>query len=194
MRDLAAEIALDLPDVVDQVDFVSTVVDRITPRATAQDRASLALATGRHDAAPVVTEPFSEWVLQGDFPSGRPSWESVGARFVADLAPFEQRKLWLLNGAHSLLAYAGGVRGHQTVAEAVADPRCRQEVEQWWDQVQPHLGLPAGGDRGIPQRSPRDASPTRACGTSWRRSPSTAPVKLPLRVLPVLRAERAGRT
>ena len=191
VRDLAAEIAPDLPDVVDQVDFVSTVVDRITPRATAQDRASLALATGRHDAAPVVTEPFSEWVLQGDFASGRPSWESVGARFVADLAPFEQRKLWLLNGAHSLLAYAGGVRGHRTVAEAVADPRCRQEVEQWWDQVQPHLGLPQEEVAAY-----RSALLGRFANPRIRHELAQiavdGSVKLPLRVLPVLRAERAA--
>ena len=73
----------------------------------------------------MVTEPFTEWVLSGEFPAGRPAWEDAGARFVDDITPFEERKLWLLNGAHSLLAYAGSARGHQTIAEAVADPVCR---------------------------------------------------------------------
>ena len=70
-------------------------------------------------------------MLSGAFPAGRPRWEDAGATFTDDVAPFEQRKLWLLNGAHSLLAYAGSIRGHETVAEAVADddlPRLARAV------------------------------------------------------------------
>jgi fructuronate reductase len=103
-----------------EVSFVSTSVDRITPHT---------------DGADVVTEPFSDWVLQGDFPSGRPDWGSAGARFVADIEPWEQRKLWLLNGAHSILTYAGIVRGHSTVSEAIADPDCRGLVEAFWAEA-----------------------------------------------------------
>ena len=75
----------------------------------------------------MVTEPFSEWVLSGRVPRraaapGRPP--APGSSTTS--RPFEQRKLWLLNGGHSLLAYAGSARGHQTIAEAVADPVCRE--------------------------------------------------------------------
>src|SRR5690606_27771747 len=91
---------------------------------TDEDRARVGELTGFDDHSPVVTEPFTEWVLAGEFPAGRPSWERAGARFVDDVRPFEQRKLWLLNGAHSMLAYAAPTRGHATVAEAVADPEC----------------------------------------------------------------------
>ena len=106
--------------------------------------------TGRTDAAPVVTEPFSEWVLSGEFPGGRPAWDAAGARFVDDIAPFEERKLWLLNGGHSLLAYAGSARGHRTIAEAVNDPICRDWMVQWWTEASGHLTpVPAGG-RGLP--------------------------------------------
>ena len=125
------------------VSFASTVVDRITPATTADDRVSAERATGHEDRCAVVTEPFSEWVLCGDFPAGRPAWESAGARFVGDLRPFAERKLWLLNGGHSLLAYAGSALGHATVASAVSDPRCRAWLEGWWDDVTPTLGLPA---------------------------------------------------
>jgi fructuronate reductase len=124
------------------VSFASTVVDRITPATTTADLVSAKRATGREDRCAVVTEPFSEWVLSGDFPAGRPAWESAGAHFVSDVRPFAERKLFLLNGGHSLLAYAGSVLGHATVAEALADPRCREWLEDWWDGVTPVLALP----------------------------------------------------
>ncbi|MGO8687697.1 MAG: mannitol dehydrogenase family protein [Candidatus Dormibacteria bacterium] len=125
------------------VAFVSTVVDRITPATSPTDLALVEEEIGRQDLAAVVTEPFSEWVLCGEFPAGRPGWEAAGARLVADETPFAERKLWLLNGGHSLLAYAGSVLGHATVAAAVGDPLCRAWLEEWWDAATPALRLPA---------------------------------------------------
>jgi fructuronate reductase len=125
------------------VSFVSTSVDRITPATTPADHAVAARLTGFDDRSPVVTEPFTDWILQGDFPAGRPRWEDAGARFVADVAPFERRKLWLLNGGHSLLAYRGIESGHSTVFEAWADETLRDEVEQLWAEAREVLDLPA---------------------------------------------------
>jgi fructuronate reductase len=125
-----------------EVSFVSTSVDRITPAATDDDRRLAELEIGLFDAAPVVTEPFSDWVLCGEFPGGRPDWEVAGARFVAEIEPWELRKLWLLNGGHSLLAYLGLLRGHQTVADAIADPELADALGRFWDLAQRHL--PAG--------------------------------------------------
>lgn len=139
VREFAAQVSPEAAQAVAIATFVTTMVDRITPRTTEQDRRDVVAATGRTDLAPVVTEPFSEWVLSGEFPSGRPAWETAGAQVVEDVAPFEQRKLRLLNGAHSLLAYAGSLRGHETVAEAIADPACRDWVQQWWDDATPGL-------------------------------------------------------
>lgn len=102
------------------VSFVSTSVDRITPVTT--------------DGA-VITEPFSDWVLAGGFPAGRPAWETAGARFVDDIESWENRKLWLLNGAHLILAFAGLRKGIATVADAIDDPRCRALVEDFWAEA-----------------------------------------------------------
>lgn len=134
--ELAAAVDDDLAGWIENhVSFVSTMVDRITPATTEADRAAVFVLTGRADRAPVVTEPFTEWVLQGEFPAGRPAWERAGARFVDDLAPDEHRKLWLLNAGHSLLAYEGLARGLTTVAEACADPGCRTALEQLWSEA-----------------------------------------------------------
>ncbi|MEU4425019.1 mannitol dehydrogenase family protein, partial [Actinoplanes sp. NPDC024001] len=175
----------------DTVSFVTTMVDRITPATTDDDVRAVAELTGRADAAPVVTEPYAEWVLRGDFPGGRPAWHAAGARFVADVTPYEQRKLWLLNGGHSLLAYAGSALGLESVAQAVTDPRCRPWLEQWWDEAAGHLTLPAGEiadyraalvDRWSNPRIQHRLAQIAADGS----------VKLPVRILPVLRAERAA--
>ncbi|UIJ35933.1 mannitol dehydrogenase family protein [Allobranchiibius sp. GilTou73] len=132
-----------LPWIEDTVSFVTTVVDRITPRTTDEDRAEVSRQLDVDDPEVVPTEQFTEWILAGDFPNGRPAWEVAGARFVRDVRPFEQRKLWLLNGAHSLMAYAGSTRGHETVAQAIGDPVVRGWVEEWWSCACAHLELPA---------------------------------------------------
>ncbi|MFW6599536.1 mannitol dehydrogenase family protein [Propionibacteriaceae bacterium Y2011] len=121
------------------VSFVSTMVDRITPATTDADIADVQRLVGWQDRSPVITEPFSEWVLAGNFPGGRPAWEQVGATIVDDVEPYEQRKLWLLNGAHSLLAYLGLSRGHETIAQAMGDDTCVQAVHQVWADAAPCL-------------------------------------------------------
>lgn len=170
---------------------VTTMVDRITPRTTASDERTVRAAIGREDRVPVVTEPFSEWVLSGAFPGGRPVWEAAGATFTDDVTPFEQRKLWLLNGGHSLLAYAGSIRGHETVADAVADDACRGWLEQWWAEAGAHLPQ---ADAEL--SAYRTALLERFANPRMRhllaQVVADGSQKLPIRTLPVLRAERAA--
>lgn len=108
----------------------SSMVDRIVPATTATDRHELAARIGLSDDAAVMTEPFSQWVIEDRFVGPRPRWENVGAELVDDVAPYELAKLRMLNGAHSLLAYMGLQRGHTYVHQAIADPQLRALVEQ----------------------------------------------------------------
>lgn len=103
----------------DKAAFPSTMVDRIVPATTDADRATVTEATGLADAWPIMTEPFTQWVVEDHFPSGRPAWESVGVTFVADVDAFELMKLRLLNGSHSTLAYLGYLSGHETVSDVM---------------------------------------------------------------------------
>jgi fructuronate reductase len=174
-----------------EISFVSTSVDRITPRTTPADLAAAAALTGWQDDAAVVTEPFRDWVLSGAFPGGRPAWERAGAHFVDDIEPFEQRKLWMLNGAHSLLAYAGLVRGHETVAQAMADPACRGWVNDWWDAVERHLpaeGLDLPGYRAALLARFDNARIEHRLG----QISGEAVTKLRVRIVPTVLAERAA--
>jgi fructuronate reductase len=192
VQDLAAEVDEMLPGWIDNhIDFATSMVDRITPHTTDADRELVERARGYVDAAPVPTEPFSEWVVSGGFPAGRPRWQDAGATLVADVEPFERRKLSLLNGSHSMLAYAGSIRGHQTIEEAIADPACRSWVDAFWDEACRHLTLPASN-----LASYRAALLDRFANPQMRdqlaRIAADGSAKLPVRTLPTLRAERAA--
>ncbi|MFJ4294839.1 mannitol dehydrogenase family protein [Curtobacterium sp. NPDC089689] len=171
------------------VAFPSSMVDRITPATTAADVDDLAGLPGalEGDRVPVVTEPFAEWVLEDRFDGiDRPAWETAGVRLVDDVTPYEQRKLWLLNGSHSLLAYLGLLLGHETVAQAMDDPRCRAAVEQLWDEAAAELPLPdAEVDAVRAALVERFANPR--IRHTLRQIASGGSQKLPVRVGDVLR-------
>ncbi len=177
----------------ESVAVAGAVVDRITPKSTHEDFDFVSARAGYRDEAVVVSEPFSEWVISGAFPAGRPKWEDAGALFAKNVTDYENRKLWLLNGAHSLLAYAGSIRGHQTVPQAIADEKCLSWVKQWWQEARRHLPqsaveLDAYCDKLIERFSNAKISDL------LERIAEDGSQKIPVRVLPVLRGERsAGR-
>ena len=198
--EVATQVVHDLAEMVDpglagwmaeSVSYVTTMVDRITPRTTEEDVRAVVEATGLEDRAPVATEPFHEWVLSGSFPGGRPRWEEAGATFTEDVAPFEERKLWLLNGGHSLLAYAGSARGHETVAEAVADDACREWLQEWWDEAARHLPFPEP-DVAAYRAALLDRFANPRMHHRLGQIADDGSQKLPVRVLPTLRQERAA--
>jgi fructuronate reductase len=130
-------------------------------------------------------------VLSGRFPAGRPRWEDAGATFTDDIEPYEQRKLWLLNGAHSMLAYTGLLRGHRTVAEAVTDDSCRQWMQEWWSDAARHLPLPSD-EVDAYQAALLDRFANPRMHHRLDQIATDGSQKLPVRILPVLRAERAA--
>lgn len=175
----------------EHVAVATTMVDRITPEPTAADRAGVLAATGVDDRCPVVTEPFSEWVIAGTFAAGRPAWETAGAVLTDDVVPFEQRKLWLLNGAHSLLAYVGSLQGRTSVDEAVADERCAALVRDWWATAAGYLPQDAAElDAYCAALRDRFANPRLKHGLAQIAADGSQ--KLPVRLLPVLRLARAA--
>lgn len=103
------------------VAFPCSMVDRITPAASDATLAAAEAATGFRDDAAIEAEAFSQWVIEDNFPQGRPSWEQAGAMVVADVRAYELMKLRMLNGAHSMLAYAGFIAGHALVADVMRD-------------------------------------------------------------------------
>jgi mannitol 2-dehydrogenase len=125
-RSFAAFAALRDPElgtwVEREVPFPNSMVDRITPATTDEDRAEVARRFGIDDGWPVVCEPFTQWVLEDRFSLGRPPLEDAGVQVVDDVDPYERMKLRLLNAGHQGLAYLGRLAGYRLVHDAAQDP------------------------------------------------------------------------
>ncbi len=104
------------------VAFPNCMVDRITPATTDLDRKLLTDRFGINDAWPVVCEPFTQWVLEDEFPLGRPPLEDAGVQIVHDVTPYELMKLRLLNASHQALCYLGYLSGYRYAHEVCDDP------------------------------------------------------------------------
>ena len=101
--------------------FPNSMVDRITPVTTDDDRTQISERFGVEDAWPVVCEPFTQWALEDKFSSGRPPLQDVGVQVVPDVMPYELMKLRLLNASHQALCYFGYLAGYRLVHEVAQD-------------------------------------------------------------------------
>ena len=129
------------------VAFPNSMVDRITPQTTDADRAMVASAFGIEDAWPVVTEPFTQWIVEDQFANGRPPLEQVGVQFVADVHPYEMMKIRLLNASHSAMGFLGALCGFRYIHEVIADPQFRAFIARLMDdEVTPLLPPVPGVD------------------------------------------------
>ena len=127
--------------------FPNSMVDRITPATTDEHRALVKEKFGIDDGWPVMTESFTQWVIEDHFPLGRPAWESVGAQMTTDVLPYEKMKLRLLNASHQALCYIGMLLGYQLVHETMQDQDIRKLVEKMMDdEVTPILSAVPGVD------------------------------------------------
>ncbi len=138
--DLAAWMAAEMS-------FPSSMVDRITPVTGPDELAFVSSTFGVDDAWPVVSEGFTQWVLEDAFPAGRPPYELVGVQLVDDVVPYEKMKLRLLNASHQAIAYFGVLLGHTFAHEAATDPLLVRLLERFMrEEAEPTLGAVPGVD------------------------------------------------
>src|SRR5690606_5262527 len=125
------------------VAFPGTMVDRIVPSTTDADREAVSELIGAEDAWPIMTEPFTQWVIEDDFPAGRPPFERAGAQLVEDVEPFERMKLRMLNGSHSTMAYLGYLAGHDYISDVMGDTDFTRLIHAMMtEEVMPTLDMP----------------------------------------------------
>lgn len=132
--------------VAEHIRFPCTMVDRIVPATTAEDIQECETLFGYQDQGLVVAEPFSQWVIEDCFSSTRPAWEKAGAILVDDVDVFETMKLRLLNGSHSLLAYAGYLAGCETVFDTMQNSVLRNVCQGFMASAATTLAAPKNFD------------------------------------------------
>ena len=166
----------------------ATMVDRIVPATVTEQIDRLEARLGFRDEAAVFTEPFSQWVIEDNFAGARPQWDAVGTQFVADVKPYEDAKLRMLNGAHSALAYLGLRRGHTYVHEAVADAQIAPLVSRLMlDEAAPSLPAVAGLDPRAYAAALLERFANPALGHRLEQIAMDGSQKIPQRWLPTLR-------
>ncbi|PYC63843.1 mannitol dehydrogenase [Micromonospora arborensis] len=202
MLDQTVSRAVGVPGLVEwvtaNVTCPGTMVDRIVPATTPETIEAARRALGVTDLAAVAAEPYAQWVIEDDFPAGRPGWEHAGAVLTADAGPWERLKLRSLNGVHSAAAYLGALAGRETIADALEIPHLTDvlrrliaedvaasftppdgvRVVDYGEQVLARFGNPAirhrtlqvamDGSQKLPQRVLHTIADLRAAGRSAR--------------------------
>src|SRR3954447_2752611 len=174
------------------VAFPSSMVDRITPRTTDADRAFVERAFGVRDRWPVITEPFSQWIVEDAFCHHRPPLEEVGVQLVGDVRPYALAKTRLLNASHSALGYLGSHAGLVRTDEAMADPLFAGYVERMMaEEIAPLLPPTAGLDLASYRAGLLKRLANPAIGDRLSRLCRNGSTKVPRHIVATLREARA---
>ena len=179
--------------IVERVRFPNSMVDRITPATTPEVIAALRRDFGVEDRWPVTTEPFTSWVIESEFSSGRPPLEDVGVLLVDDVAPYESMKLRLLNAGHQCLAYFAYLCGYRLVHEAARDPLLAEFLLGYLDsEAIPTLQPVPGVDLADYARTLLDRFANPASRDTLARLCADSSDRIPGWLLPVVRDNLAG--
>jgi mannitol 2-dehydrogenase len=176
--------------ILDNVTFPSSMVDRITPATTSSDIENLRSAFGIEDSWPVVCEPFIQWIIEDDYFSGRPDWESAGVQFVHDVSPFEKMKIRLLNAGHSLLGLTGALHGYVYIHDVVNDKLFEDFLREFMDkEVTPLLERVPGIDLDAYKESLVERFGNSRIKDTVARICGQSSAKIPKFVLPTIREQ-----
>lgn len=136
-----------LPWLGDNIAYPCSMVDRIVPAMTDEQKQRQGELLGLADEGAVSTEPFSQWIIENKFVAQRPDWESAGVQLVDNIGAYENIKLGLLNASHSAIAYCGLLAGLQTVDQVMSDPALRTFIEELMIQdLMPAFDVPSDFD------------------------------------------------
>jgi mannitol 2-dehydrogenase len=176
-----------------EVRFPNSMVDRITPVTTDEDRRWVQERFGVDDAWPVLCEDFVQWVLEDDFPLGRPSYEEVGVQIVHDVRPYELMKLRLLNASHQAMAYFGILGGYHFAHEAATDEQIIAFLTHYMDdEATPTLEPVPGVDLAEYKRELIERFANPYVRDTLGRLATDASDRIPKFLVPVARARRAA--
>lgn len=172
--------------------FPCTMIDRIVPATTDDDRREIEARLGLRDEGMVVCEPFTQWVVEDKFADGRPAWEKVGVLMTDDVEAFEKIKLRLLNGSHSTMAYTGYLSGFQYIAEVMQQPAFVNLIKTYMArEAGETVQAPTGFDIEEYKQQLRDRFSNPALKHKTWQIAMDGSQKLPQRLLETLREQLA---
>ncbi len=171
----------------ENVAFPNSMVDRITPAVSEEDRARLNQTNQTDDKAPVYCEDFVQWVIEDKFAAGRPGWELAGAQFTNDVTAYENMKLSLLNASHTMLCYPAFLAGYRKVDDAVRDERFARYLRGFMDRdITPYVPAPENTDLEEYKRTLMERFANRSVSDQLARLCFDGLSKIPVFVTPNL--------
>ncbi|HYL82052.1 MAG TPA: tagaturonate reductase [Candidatus Acidoferrum sp.] len=127
-------------------EFTNTLVDRIVTGFPKDEFAALTALLGYHDDLLVAGEIFHSWVIESrlDLADELPLTEAgLDVVWIPNMTPYRDRKVRILNGAHTTLALAAFLAGKNTVGECMEDGPIRAYIENaLHEEIIPTLDLP----------------------------------------------------
>jgi len=169
------------------VSFPNSMVDRITPAVSEEDKLRLNQDSGIEDAIPVYAEDFTQWVIEDNFCAGRPEWELAGVNFVKDVTPYEVLKLRFLNASHSMLAYPAFLAGYRNVDTAMKDPVFEAYLLGFMNEdVTPMITVPADVNLAMYKKQLFQRFANTAVSDQLSRLCYHGGAKIPVFILPTL--------
>lgn len=126
--------------------FTSTLVDRIITGYPKNKEEQEWEQLGYEDRLLVTGEPFALWVIESDVDiSGELPLDKAGLPviFTDDQKPYKQRKVRILNGAHTSFVPAAFLAGLDIVRDSMQDDLIREfMLKTIYQEVIPTLSLP----------------------------------------------------
>ena len=126
--------------------FTSTLVDRIVTGYPRDEAAALCEEFGYQDNLIVTGEPFALWVIESakDISNELPLPQAgLPVIFTDNQKPYKQRKVRILNGAHTSFVLASYLAGNDIVLESMEDELVFNFMKATiFDEVIPTLTLP----------------------------------------------------
>lgn len=174
--------------VEENVTFPASMVDRITPRLDPAVEAETRQQFGSRHETTVLAEDFIQWVIEDDFATVRPALEKVGVTIVADIDPYEETKIRVLNGGHTCLTYLGALAGHKSFDQLMHDPAL---FHHYWSyetgEVLPALTIDVPFDTQVYLDTVTDRFKNAHIADSVERICADGFAKFPIFIAPTLR-------
>ncbi|TJY44130.1 tagaturonate reductase [Cohnella pontilimi] len=125
--------------------FLNSLVDRIVTGFPAEEAEQLFRRWGYSDPLLTTAEPYYLWAIEGEAElDARLPLRKAGlnVHWVNDLAPYQLRKVRILNGTHTMLASIGLLHGLLEVREALEHPTWGPKfVQAVFDEIVPGVPL-----------------------------------------------------